>query len=103
MEHRIAHSLDEQLARRVARKAAESYAERFARYSPKIHWENDDRARIGFSAKGVSLEGTLRLEPGAIMFDLKVPFLLKPFAGRAVSVIEEQVRHWIDVATRGGL
>lgn len=103
MQHRIAHSLDPQLARTVARKAAESYAERFAKYSPVIRWENDDRAQLSFSAKGLSLEGTLQLEPGAIVLDLKVPFLLKPLSGKAVSIIEEQVRRWIDVAERGQL
>jgi len=103
MQHRIAHTLDSQLARQVARKAADSYVERFAKYSPVVRWETEDRAQLSFSAKGVSLAGTLQLQPGAIVIDLQVPFLLKPFSGRAVSVIEEQVRHWIGVAERGAL
>lgn len=103
MEHRITHSLDHELARKVARKAADSYAERFSKYSPTVEWETDDRAHVGFSAKGVTIGGSLQLEPGAIVIDVKVPMLLKPFAGKAVDVIEKQVQHWVGVAQRGGL
>ncbi|MGD8858525.1 MAG: polyhydroxyalkanoic acid system family protein [Myxococcales bacterium] len=103
MQHRITHSLDTETARKVARKAAESYTERFGKYSPTVRWETDDRAKVGFSAKGVTIDGTLQLEPGAIVVEVKVPLLLKPFAGKAVDVIEKQVQHWVQKAERGEL
>lgn len=103
MEHRIAHSLDQELIRKVARKAVESYAQRFAEYSPQATWETDDRAKISFSAKGITLDGSITLEPKSVLLNLNVPFLLKPFAGKATGVIEEQVKHWIEVAKRGEL
>lgn len=103
MEHRISHSLNQDLIRKVARKAVESYAERFSDYSPKANWESDDRAKISFSAKGITLDGSITLEPKAVLLNLNVPFLLKPFAGKATGVIEEQVKHWIEVAQRGEL
>lgn len=103
MQHRIAHSLELDLARRAVRKAADNYVERFAKYTPVIRWDNEDRARLSFSAKGVTLEGTLQLEPRAIVLEVTVPFLLKPFAGKAVAVIEREVQHWIGVAARGEL
>lgn len=92
MKHSVPHSLDTETARKVARQAAQGYAERFAKYSPEVRWETEDRAVIGFSAKGISLKGSLELEPGAIVFDLDVPFLLRPFAGKAVRVIEREVQ-----------
>lgn len=103
MQHRISHHLDAQTARQVARKAAQSYTTRFAKYSPDVRWASDDEATVSFSAKGMSLTGTLALEPGAIVLDMNVPLLLKPLASMATSVIEQQVQHWIGVAQRGEL
>lgn len=103
MRHRIAHHLDVELARKAARRAADSYQQRFAGYSPQVHWEADDRARVGLSARGMSIGGTLELEPGAIVIEVQVPLLLRPLTNRAVAVIEQQVRHWVDLAERGEL
>jgi hypothetical protein len=101
MEHRINHDLEPELARKAVRKAIESYSERFSKYQPEADWVSDDRVRLGFTAKGMKLAGDLRLEARAVVFDLQVPLLLRPFKGKAVDIIEQEVRAWFQRARDG--
>jgi len=101
MKHCVKHHLDAQTARRVAEKAWESYSERFSRYQPRIRWISDQRAEVGFTAKGISLGGALELSDGEIGMELDVPFLLRPFKRRAIGVIEEEIRKWVKKAEDG--
>jgi len=101
MKHTVTHDLDQETARRVAQKAWESYSERFAKYEPRISWKNDDHAEIGFSAKGIRLDGTLKLRKGEIEMDLDVPFILKVFQKKALQVIDEEIRKWVAKAKVG--
>lgn len=103
MKHSVPHDLDPETARRVAEKAWASYQQRFSEYSPTINWTSQQRAEVGFSAKGINLKGALELKPGEIELDLDVPFLLRPFKGKAISVIEEEIKKWIGVAKNGQL
>ena len=61
------------------------------------------RAEISFNVKGMSLSGTLEVQPKAIEMDLDVPFLLKPFKGTAISVIEEEIKSWLAKEKAGQL
>lgn len=103
MEHRIDHDLDPELARKVITKAIEAYSERFARYSPEANWVNPDQVRVGFTAKGMKLQGEMRIEPRAIVVDFNVPLLLRPFKGKALEVIESEVKNWLAKAKQGQL
>ena len=103
MKHVVNHDLDPETARRVTEKAFESYKARFAEYNPTMNWSSDKRAEVGFNAKGISLKGAFELSPGKIEMDLDVPFLLKPFKGKAMEVIDEQIKHWIGQAKSGKL
>ncbi len=103
MKHKIPHDLSPELAKKAADRAMESYTAKLAEYSPKVTWTTPDAAAITFKVKGISLSGSLALVPGAIELDLDVPFLLKPFQGRAINVIDREVREWIDKAKQGGL
>lgn len=103
MEHRISHDLNDELAKRAVEAAIDSYVSRFTTYNPTAQWTSDKRVAIRFAAKGLSLEGALTLEPGAVVFSMDVPFLMKPFAGKAKSKIEEHVLRWIDRARNGEL
>jgi hypothetical protein len=103
MKHSIAHDLDTNLAKEAAVRAFEAYQKRFASYSPTMNWENDRKARIGFSVKGVKLEGSIDILPRAIELDLDVPFLFRPFKGKAIEVIEREVRNWLAKAKSGEL
>jgi hypothetical protein len=103
MKHQIAHDLDTNLAKEAAVRAFEAYQRRFANYNPTMQWDGDRKARIGFSVKGVKLQGSIDILPQAIEIDLDVPFLFRPFKGKAVEVIEKEVRNWLDKAKKGEL
>ena len=103
MKHQIAHDLDMSLAKEAAVRAFEAYQQRFANYHPTMQWANDQKARIGFSVKGVKLEGSIDILPRAIELDLDVPFLFRPFKGKAIEVIEKEVRNWLAKAKNGEL
>ena len=101
MKHTVAHDIGREQAKRVAEAAWNSYSARFASYSPTCQWENDSRANIGFNVKGVKLNGSLEVNEKDIALDLDVPFLLRPFKGQALKVIEEEIRAWIAKSKAG--
>lgn len=101
MKHTVSHSLGLEMARKVAQAALDSYARRFSDYHPTTHWKNEDAAEIGFTVKGMHLKGAVKVAASAIDLDLDVPFLLKPFKGKAISVIEGEIHEWIKKAERG--
>ncbi len=103
MKHQIAHDLDENVAKEVAVRAFESYQQRFSDYHPRLEWVGDRDARIEFRVKGIKLHGSIGILPRAIELDLDVPFVFRIFKGRAVDVIEREVRNWIAKAKRGEL
>lgn len=103
MKHIVAHDLGREQAKRVAEAAWNSYSARFANYSPSCQWETDNKANIGFNVKGVSLKGSLEVNEKDIALDLDVPFLLRPFKGQALKVIEEEIRNWIGKSKSGQL
>jgi hypothetical protein len=101
MKHIVAHDLGRAKAKRVAEAAWNSYSNRFSNYSPSCTWENENKANIGFNVKGVSLKGALEVNESDIALDLDVPFLLRPFKGQALKVIEEEIRTWIGKSKAG--
>jgi len=103
MKHQIAHDLESNLAKEAAVRAFEAYQKRFANFSPTMDWVANNKARIGFSVKGVKLEGSIDILPRAIELDLDVPFLFRPFKGKAIEVIEREVRNWLAKAKNGEL
>jgi hypothetical protein len=103
MKHYIAHSLDLPLAKKATVKAFEGYKKRFTDYNPTEKWTSETRCEIGFSAKGIKLSGTIELEPKRIALELEVPFLLKMFQSKAISIIEEEINEWVVRAKNGEL
>ncbi len=101
MNHSIPHDLGEDQAKRVAEKALAAYAERFAEYSPKVIWSDPKRAQVSFSVKGLSLSGLIQIQSRSIDIDLDVPFMLRPFKGKAMEVIEREFSNWINKAKAG--
>ena len=85
----------------LAEAAWNSYSARFSNYSPSCQWESENKANIGFNVKGVSLKGSLEVSNSEIALDLDVPFLLRPFKGQALKVIEDEIRQWIGKAKAG--
>lgn len=103
MKHSVAHELGMEKAKQAAEAAIESYKKRFAEYKPQAHWSNDRRAEISFSVKGLTLRGALEVQPSSIDMDLDVPFMLRPFKGKALSVIESEIKAWVKKAEAGEL
>jgi hypothetical protein len=103
MKHTIETGLDKALSKKAIAKAMEAYKARFAEYNPRFDWKTDDSGDFGFTAKGISLGGTIRVRDKNIDVDMDVPFLFRIFQGRAMAVIEEQVTLWIEKAKKGEL
>jgi hypothetical protein len=95
MKHSVAHDLGQERAKKVTESALSTYAEKFSKYSPKTTWTSPSRAQISFSVKGMSLSGTVEVKDKTIDLDLDVPFLLRPFQGQAIGVIETEIKAWL--------
>ena len=94
MRHEVGHDLSLDEARQVAKQAFEHYRERYAKYDPQLTWRSDTEADASFSAKGITLRGTVELRPNAIAVELKVPFVFWIFRSRAVAIVEREVKRW---------
>lgn len=102
MKHTVNHDLGQERAKKVTESALTTYAEKFAKYSPKTSWVSPSKANISFSVKGMSLSGSVEVKEKTIELDLDVPFLLKPFQGQAISVIEGEIKAWLDKEKANG-
>ncbi len=103
MKHSVSHDLGQQRAKLAAEAAIAAYSQKFAKYHPQTRWVTDARADISFHVKGMSLSGSIEVLEKSIDLDLEVPFLLRPFKNQAISVIEGEIREWIDKARDGKL
>lgn len=101
MKHLVRHDLDEPTVRRVAEKALDAYRTRFPDARPTVTWTDPKTAALSFDIKGVKLNGSVELAPGAIAVDLHVPLLFRPFKGKAIAVVEEEIKKWIAEARAG--
>ena len=103
MKHSVTHDLGQERAKQAADAAIAAYAQKFAKYQPQTTWTSPTRANISFNIKGMKLSGSLEVLPRSIDLDLDVPFLLRPFKSQAISVIEAEIREWIDKARSGNV
>lgn len=103
MKHVVHHGLGFETARKVTDAAFASYQERFQQYHPQARWLDDRRAEITFKVKGISLAGSIEVDEKDIAMDLDVPFVLRPFKGKAIGLIEEEIQKWVAKAKKGEL
>jgi methionyl-tRNA formyltransferase len=103
MKHAVPHDLGQERAKKVAESALASYAKKFEKYEPRINWVGQNTAQISFNVKGMKLTGALEVLDRSIDLDLDVPFLLRPFKGQAINVIEGEIKDWIQKEKRGEL
>jgi hypothetical protein len=101
MKHAVHHNLGQEKAKQVAQAAFAAYQDRYAKYAPQANWVSDRRAEISFSVKGMKLSGAMQVSPTEIEMELDVPFVLRPFKGKALGVIEEEIKKWISKAQAG--
>jgi hypothetical protein len=102
MKHEVSHDLGEAKAREVADKALAAYQAKFAEYEPKVSWKTEKNAEISFNVKGMKLSGQLAITEKHFDIELDVPFMLRPFKGKALEVIESEIRKWIGRAKAEG-
>jgi hypothetical protein len=102
MKHSVSHDLGQERAKKVTEAALSSYAEKFAKYSPKTTWTGPSSAKISFQVKGMTLTGGVEIRDRTIDLDLDVPFLLRPFQGQAISVIDGEIRSWLEKEKANG-
>lgn len=103
MKHAVPHDLGQERAKKVAESALATYAQKFEKYEPRVNWVGPQKAEISFSVKGMKLTGALEVLERTIDLDLDVPFLLRPFKGQAISVIENEIQEWIRKEKQGEL
>jgi hypothetical protein len=103
MKKSFEHGLSQERAKKVTQHAIDRYTEKFSKYNPEAEWVSDTRAEVSFSAKGVTLEGSFELTDDDIVMEMDIPFLLKPFKGKAVQVVEDEINKWVEKAKRGEL
>jgi hypothetical protein len=101
MKHVVPHDLGQDTAKKVADAAFASYKQRYAQYKPTANWVSDKKANISFNVKGMSLNGAIEVTSSTIEMDLDVPFMLRPFKGTAMRIIEDEIRGWIGKAKAG--
>ncbi len=103
MKHSVPHDLPLPLAKKAADKALEVYAGRFAEFDPQIAWLTERTAEVTFKALGATLKGSFAISDNDIAMEMDVPMLMRPFRAKAMEVVEQKIREWIDKAKNGEL
>jgi len=103
MKHTIDTGLGVDISKKALEKAMQGYQARFSDYQPRFAWTGADRGEFSFTAKGISLRGTVVVRDRAIDLDMQVPLVFRIFQGRALDIIRDQVEQWIERARRGEL
>ncbi|MBZ0121096.1 MAG: polyhydroxyalkanoic acid system family protein [Sandaracinaceae bacterium] len=101
IKHEIHHGLSLELARKAIDKAMEAYGARFVDYDPRFDWKTEVLGQFSFRARGVGVEGEIEIIGPEIYVDVEVPFILRIFRGKAIDVIDREVRKWVEKARNG--
>ncbi len=102
MKYSVQHGLpDRSRVRVVVEKAYVAYQERLSDYKPKIEWQAEDRASIGFTVMSQSISAMVEFDDQELRIDGKVPFLFKPFEKKIESVLGNEMTKWLDKARSG--
>lgn len=101
MKHSVPHDLSHALAREATHHALESYRARFSEYKPQGRWITEDKAEISFSVVGSTLKGLVEVLPDRVELELDVPLMFRPFRGKALQIIEDEIKEWIRKARAG--
>lgn len=102
MKYSVQHGLpDRSRVRVVVEKAYVAYQERLSDYKPKIDWQAEDRATIGFTVMSQSIAAAVEFDDKELRIDGKVPFLFKPFEKKIESVLGNEMEKWLTKARNG--
>lgn len=101
LTHTVTHDVDLSTARRATRRAFEEYQHRLAAYEPRIAWKDDDHAEVAICVKGFALHGAVALHDHTIDLAMEIPWMLKPFEKRAMTVMDHEIKTWLARAHAG--
>jgi hypothetical protein len=102
MKYSVQHGLpDRSRVRTVVEKAYVAYQERLSDYKPKIDWQAEDRATIGFTVMSQSINAAVEFDDKELRIDGKVPFLFKPFEKKIEAVLGNEMEKWLTKARNG--
>lgn len=101
MKHVIEHGVTQQQAKEAIEAAIKVYSRKFPQFSPRSEWPDDHRAKVSFTVKGRTLTANIEIHSKTIESEMQVPFLFLPFRGRALKVIEDEIRKWVARAKSG--
>lgn len=102
MKYSVQHGLpDRSRVRVVVEKAYLAYEERLSDYKPKINWQKEDRATIGFSVMSQKIDAVVEFDDDELRIDGKVPFLFKPFERKIEAVLGSEMEKWLAKARAG--
>lgn len=102
-KHEIEHDLAPGVARQAIDSAMRSYLDRFRKYDPHFEWAGERDGEFGFKAKGLKVKGEFELQDDSLLIDVQVPLVLRAFKGKAIEVIDREVRRWIERAQADAL
>lgn len=94
MEHVICTGLSEGDSKKALNMAFETYANDYPQYKPHFKWKKEDLAEFGFAISSVRIAGFVLVIEDKLIVNMNVPFIARPFQGRAIAIIEEQVLAW---------
>lgn len=102
MKYSVQHGLaDRSRVRVVVEKAYVAYEQRLSDYRPRISWESEDRATIGFTVMSQSIDALVEFDDEELRIDGKVPFLFKPFQKKIETVLGNEMEKWLTKARAG--
>lgn len=92
VKHVIEHNLELARSKQLAERAFADYQRRYERYKPSLEWIDDRRARVAFTAKGMTLTGMVELRPKELEITMDVPLVLRVFKQPAMRILDREVK-----------
>lgn len=95
VKHTVSHPLSTADAKRAIEAAFGEYSTRFSGFAPQLQWLAAEHAQVGFQALGRRIVAQVRLRDQALDIEMDVPFMARPFLGRATAAIDREVARWV--------
>lgn len=100
MKHTLPHRASSAAMHDALDQAFASYQQRYQSYQPQLSWQDAENASFKFTVKGITLNGKVKIDPGALTVEIDVPFMFRLFQKKAVEVVEREASPWITLAEK---
>ena len=100
--HEFSHGLERETARQLVKKAWNHYEKLYPKYHPECEWKGADLIEVRFRAGFIKLAGDLEITESKIRLGLQVPATLRFLKGRAMAVVEKEIKTWLSKADEIG-